>query len=132
MSVAAADVVGGWQLEAYLAVDDEGATADGPLGPRPEGLLLYSADGCVSVSMMSSRRAHEPVTFMGYAGRWSLDGDTIVHDVAVSSHAHMVATRQVREVALSGDLLVLGGVALVEGQTRRRLLRWRRVPESFQ
>ncbi|QFZ24279.1 hypothetical protein EKG83_16345 [Saccharothrix syringae] len=119
-------MVGTWRLERYADVAPPG---EGPLGPTPEGVLIYTRDGHVSVSMM---RAPAPpgaeVAFMGYAGTWRLVGtDRVVHDVLVASHAHLPGTAQVRDVELDGDRLTLAGVSRLGGAPRGRVLTWRRV-----
>ncbi|WP_370418206.1 lipocalin-like domain-containing protein [Streptomyces sp. QH1-20] len=132
-AVAPADLIGAWQLESYVGVDEDGDVSEGPLGPEPEGVLIYSADRHMTVSMM--RAGHEPAPgpgpvtrFMGYAGTWQLSERQIVHEVAVSSHRHMVGTRQVRGLSLKGDLLILSGTArTADGRQERRVLNWRRV-----
>ncbi|SDD12200.1 lipocalin-like domain-containing protein [Actinokineospora iranica] len=119
------DLVGGWRLVSYHDVDADGVPNTGPLGDDPDGLLLYHASGLMSVSMMRA----EPHGFMGYAGTWSLADGKVAHEVAVSSHPHMVGTRQVRDLALDGDRLTLSGVALLPGGPQRRVLSWRRTTE---
>jgi hypothetical protein len=136
--VADDDLVGVWRLVAYFELDPTGATSEGPLGPAPEGLLMYGRDGYVAVSMMrtgngpgggSGPDAGGPTdgqeTFMGYAGGWRLAGDTVVHRVDVSAHPRQVGTDQVRDVELDGDRLTLYGTRL-DGLGRRKL-EWRRV-----
>lgn len=130
-----AELVGVWRLEEYLNLDDDGRGYEGPLGPHPRGLLIYGADGYMSVSMM---RSPQPASgnhaatgsgevFMGYAGRWRLsDGNRVVHEVEVSAHPVMVGTEQVREVELDGDRLSLYGNAVLSDRPVRRVLRWRR------
>lgn len=126
------ELVGTWQLESYVGVDDDGRTSEGPLGSTPQGLLIYGADRHMSVSMMRTdhepSRDDSPVThFMGYAGTWRLAEQQVVHEVTVSSHSHLVGTRQVRDLVLDGDLLTLSGTALVSaGPPQRRVLTWRR------
>jgi hypothetical protein len=120
-------VVGAWTLVSYLDVDESGRTRGGPLGEDPYGLLIYSPTGHVSVSMMSSRDGPEAERYMGYAGRWRLDGGCVIHDVLVSSHPHLAGTRQVRDVVLDDDRLTLAGVSLLGGRPQRRVLTWRRV-----
>lgn len=126
------ELVGAWELTSYVSVDEGGALGEGPLGPDPRGLLIYSADGRMSVSMM---RGDQPAPgqegpaprFMGYAGTWQLAGQQIVHDVAVSSHGYLVGTRQTRQLALDGPLLTLSGSAPAAGNPpQERVLIWRR------
>ncbi|MFE3879342.1 lipocalin-like domain-containing protein [Kitasatospora sp. NPDC059146] len=126
-------LVGGWQLDSYLTEDD-GGFREGPLGPAPRGLLIYSADGRVSVSMMRTDGPPAgPGRFMGYAGSWHIveddgaPGTRVVHDVAVSSHPYMVGSRQLRDLTLTGDVLTLAGSAgAAGGPSERRVLTWSR------
>lgn len=127
------ELIGAWELTSYVSVDEGGALGAGPLGPDPRGLLIYSADSRVSVSMM---RGDPPTAgqegpaprFMGYAGTWRLSGRQIVHDVTVSSHGYLVGSRQTRRLAFDGALLTLSGSAgAAGGPPQERVLTWRRV-----
>jgi hypothetical protein len=129
VSLSEVALAGGWQLVAYHDVDESGATSEGPLGAAPQGLLLYSRRGYMSVSMMRAEPVAGADGFMGYAGQWQLSGHQVIHEVVVSSHPHMVRTRQVRDVALADDLLTLRGTSLLEGRPRQRLLTWRRLAQ---
>ena len=128
----ASQLVGTWQLESYRCVSDDGHTGEGPLGAAPHGLMIYGADRHMSVSMMRTDHAlsqgESPVTcFMGYAGMWQLAGEQVVHEVVVSSHSYLIGTRQVRDFALDGDLLIVSGTTPVgAGAPQRRVLTWRR------
>lgn len=125
-------LIGTWQLESYRSVSDDGHTGEGPLGAAPHGLMIYGADCHMSVSMMRTdhapARGDDPVTrFMGYAGRWHLAGEQVVHEVVVSSHSYLVGTRQVRDLTLDGDLLTLSAMTPIgAGPPQRRVLSWRR------
>jgi hypothetical protein len=119
------ELIGAWTLESYREYDGDGALGEGPLGPDPTGLLIYAAQGAMSVSMMRSDGV-EP-TFRGYAGTWRLTDDSVIHSVTVSSHAYLLDTDQIRRCSLVGDVLTLSGAATVEGRVRRGLLTWRRV-----
>jgi hypothetical protein len=130
-----ADALAGvWRLVAYHELDETGATSEGPLGPDPQGMLMYAPGGYVAVSMMrpqdGAATSTAPLgdgqeTFMGYAGRWRLEGDRVVHQVQVSAHPAQVGTEQVRDVVLDGDQLTLYGTRL--SGHGRRMLRWRKV-----
>ncbi|GAU65806.1 hypothetical protein SSP35_02_01730 [Streptomyces sp. NBRC 110611] len=126
------ELAGAWELVSYVSVDEDGAAGEGPLGPRPRGLLIYASDGHMSVSMMRGDeqppgRAGPAQRFMGYAGTWRLAGRQVVHDVAVSSHGYMAGTRQTRELVLDGGLLTLSGSARAAGgPSQHRVLTWRR------
>lgn len=126
------EVVGVWRLASYTELDEDGATVAGPLGEAPEGLLIYTADGHVAVSMMKTGDGPSRETFMGYSGRWLLAGDEMTHEVVVSAHPRMAGTRQVRRAALDGRTLSLRGTAVnpVGGRTPERVLTWRRARDE--
>ncbi|MFE0043505.1 lipocalin-like domain-containing protein [Streptomyces albireticuli] len=140
---AAAELAGTWRLVSYVDVDEAGGTSEGPLGPTPEGLLIYDEQGYMAVSMMragpsaaagpgqragGAAPARQRETFMGYAGRWRLaDERTVVHHVEVSAHGHQVGRELVRELERDGDRIVLHGTAMIGGRPQRRRLCWERV-----
>jgi len=129
-----ADLLGVWQLISNLDVDEDGTASEGPLGPHPKGLLIYGGHGYMSVSMMRTGRVcgtgsesgSPPTAYMGYSGRWRLVDGVVVHEVDVSSHRHLVDTKQIREATLDEDCLTLYATALVDGRPQRRVLTWQR------
>ncbi|MBC2876905.1 MULTISPECIES: lipocalin-like domain-containing protein [Streptomyces] len=129
------DLSGVWHLSAFhdLGPDDE--RLEGPLGPGPRGLLLYSDDGHMSVSIMrtapSTRPPSTPVPldFMGYAGRWRLDGDRVIHSVAITHTPRLRDTDETREVRFGDGRLSLYGTVTAGGRTVRRVLEWDRTGE---
>lgn len=141
--MSAGDLVGVWRLLSYFDVDETGNTREGPLGPAPQGLLIYDAHGYMSVSMMrtdqsasargvsggnaSSAPRNPPASFMGYAGKWRVSGRRAVHEVKVGSHPHLVDTELTREWSVDGDRLTIYGTALIGELPQRRVLNWRRV-----
>ncbi|MGP4115167.1 lipocalin-like domain-containing protein [Streptomyces sp. 4N509B] len=124
-------LIGVWRMVSYTQEDESGRMVAGPLGDAPDGLLIYTADGHVSVSMAPTGSAATQESYMGYAGRWHLNGDEVIHEVLVSAHPPMVGTKQSRTPLLSedGTLLTLRGAAVlpVGGRRPRRELNWRRV-----
>ncbi|MEV0929285.1 lipocalin-like domain-containing protein [Streptomyces phaeochromogenes] len=128
------EVVGVWRLASYTEVGEDGGTVAGPLGEAPAGLLIYTADGHVAVSMMKTGDAPALETYMGYSGQWRLAGDRMTHRVQVSAHPRMAGTEQIRRVALDGETLSLRGTAVtpVGGRAPERVLTWRRAkPEGI-
>ncbi|MFI1304800.1 lipocalin-like domain-containing protein [Streptomyces sioyaensis] len=121
------ELVGVWRLEAFHDIDSTGALHEGPLGPEPRGLLFYSADGHVSVTMMRTGPAHRGRSaYMSYAGTWRREGDRVVHTIDVAPEPGWLGTEQSRDLELDGDDLVLHGTSLV-GPVQRRVLHWRRI-----
>ena len=122
------ELIGVWRLRAYTEQGEDGKTRPGPLGERPDGLLIYEPTGFMSVSMMARGSTATPESFMGYAGRWQLRGaGRVVHHVAVSAHPQMVGSAQEREFRVEGDTLTLTGTAVISTKPLVRALRWERV-----
>jgi len=119
-------LAGAWRLVSFHDVGEQGRTGEGPLGPDPRGLLIYTEDGHVSVSMMRTGAGPAP-GFMGYAGRWHRRGNRVVHRIEVTPRQDWIGTEQTREAELDGDRLVLHAETTVDGQRRRRVLTWRRI-----
>ena len=140
--VATSDLVGTWKLVAWEAVHPDGRVSH-PLGPAPQGLVIYGADGWMSAAMSASGRRPLPVgraraapdaerarafdSFLAYSCRWRLVDDTVLHEVVVALNPAMVGTRQLRRVALSGRTLVVSTEDRVADGVRRHRLRLRRV-----
>lgn len=121
------ELVGVWRLESFHDIDSAGTLHEGPLGSEPQGLLFYSADGHVCVTMMRTGDAHpEHSNYMSYAGTWRCEGDRVVHTIDVAPEPGWLGTEQSRDVELGVDELVLHGTSLV-GRPQRRVLHWRRI-----
>lgn len=122
------DLVGLWRLISYYDLDDDGLRSEGPLGPDPRGLLIYGADGHLSVNMMRPDAAPGQTAYLGYAGTWrrSDDETELVHRIEVCSNPAWADTEQTRRMSLDGELLTLTGTAIVAGRPQLRLLTWRR------
>ncbi|MFG2629899.1 lipocalin-like domain-containing protein [Streptomyces sp. NPDC048473] len=118
-------LVGAWLLSTVAIVDDSGRTLEHPLGQRPTGLITYTADGHMSVSMLNpdlesgpapESGAAEPVDtatlfrtspYLGYAGAYEVMGDLVVHHLHVASLRPWVGTKQERRWKVEGDRLTL-------------------------
>jgi hypothetical protein len=106
------DLVGVWRLVDHFYLENDGSMSAGPLGSRADGLLIYHEDGYMTAAMMRTESlsgdndSPPPAylgssdNYLGYAGRWQLRGDTVIHEVSIGSHQRVVNTRQIREVQL--------------------------------
>lgn len=138
-------LVGTWRLVSMESRDADGQVSY-PFGRDPLGLLIYSADGCMSVILTSSDRppfaagdllrgtgeeqARAATTCVAYAGRYEVHEGTVVHHVETSLFPNWVGGAQDRRCALEGDRLVLSTPPLLQdGRERRSLLVWKRVDE---
>jgi hypothetical protein len=143
VSVAAADLVGAWDLVSWeLAVD--GDPRPHGFGDRVTGQLLYLPSGQMSAILSDPERARvsvEPLAaaprderaeaaraYVSYGGRWSVQGDQVVHHVAFCLLPNWVGTELVRTVTWSGDDLVLSTAPELDpkGRTLTNRLVWRR------
>ena len=138
-------LVGAWVLESYEARDPDGTTRE-PFGPEAAGLLVYGADGRMTVQVMDPRRPRwerEPTEverqaeraaaadgYIAYAGRFEVEeGEEpfVVHHVEITLVPNWVGRPQRRAVALDGDRLQLTAPALDVGDgTTVPVLTWRR------
>src|SRR4051812_33129369 len=92
---------GTWRLVSVSATTASGVRNDAPYGADPTGLLIYTRDGRMSVTISHagrkllsvidrtaappSERAEAFATFLAYAGRYTVVGDSVVHHVEVAS-----------------------------------------------
>lgn len=101
----------------------DGRSATSPYGESPSGLLTYSSDGFVQVSI--ARQGREPLgtnnvrrapierqiaayqTYFTYAGPYEIDGDTVIHHILLSAQPELVGTEQHRHAELGNGQLVL-------------------------
>ncbi len=133
-------LVGGWRLVSW-----ENRAADGRvtylMGRDALGYLLYTSDGRFSVTISRRRRApfaaddllggstgEKAVAaegFIAYAGRYTFDGERVVHHVELSLFPNWVGTDQERVVELSEDRLTLSaGPLLLAGERQVARLVW--------
>ncbi len=139
-------LVGTWRLVSWENQDDAGQITF-PVGRDPQGYIIYTADGYVSVQIMTAQRqrfavddllhgttdekARAAETFIAYAGRYELAPDTVIHHVELSLFPNWVGTRQVRRLELAGDRLTLSaGPMVLAGRQQIARLIWERVGAS--
>ena len=135
-------LVGAWKLVSY-----EARTVDGdvsyPLGRDATEYIMYTADGHMSVAMMSADRANyasgdliggtdeEKIaaaeTYISYSGRYELQSDKVIHHVEVAFFPNRVGTSQERTFRISDDTLSLfTPPMLIEGKQQTGHLVWQR------
>lgn len=144
LPAAARDLVGTWRLLRWEAVGDDGSRT-APLGERVEGILVYTAAGTMITVIgpagrprLSSpdplrggpaeERLRSAETFIAYAGSYRVEGEDVVHTVAMSLYPNWVGTRQVRHLALPDQqtLVLTTGPFLVDGRRAVQRLTWTR------
>lgn len=136
-------VVGTWKLMSASASTADGRLIDAPFGSSPTGLMTYTREGRMTamishggrkplsgdrISSPASERAEAFATFFAYAGRYSVNGDKVVHHVEISSVQNWVNTDMVRLVKFDGDRITLRTPPLsVGGTTQTTDLVWERL-----
>lgn len=130
------DLVGVWILE-ITYVEDENGNQTLALGEKPQGRIMYTADGYMAAMTGFSDRPL-PVTgatdaekaaafdsFMTYSGRWSLSGNVVTHDIEYATDPNWVGSSRDRTIDYQGDRMVLSGLG-GDGVTRAVLI-WQRL-----
>lgn len=113
-------LVGTWKLVSSTRKDVESGEESRTFGARPTGFLNYSRDGRVMVIIVGDDRKPPsgPVpteaemsawhkSTLAYAGRYTVEGNQVIHHVEASSDPLRAGGRLVRSVSLDGRLLTL-------------------------
>jgi hypothetical protein len=119
----APQAVGTWTLVSATATDENGQGARTPYGKNPTGMLIYNADGSMSIVISNQgrkplsvadreaapadERAQAFASFLAYSGHYKVAGDKVTHHIEVSSVQNWVGTDLVRTLQVNGDRLVL-------------------------
>ena len=143
-NTAARRFVGVWRLEAIRDRLPDGRAQDHPdFGPEPDGFLLYTDSGYVSVQFMragrtiwrnedptDAERADAARGYGAYAGRFEVDEEAGVvrHHVETALIPDRVGITLERAFAFEGDRLTLSPGGFTSGGVQvERSLVWRRV-----
>src|SRR4051812_32404254 len=117
-------LVGAWRLVSYEATAVDGGEVVEPFGPRPQGLITYTASGHMAAQVMRPMRprfrrerleeglpeelAAAAVGYMAYGGTYEVpEDDLVVHHVEFSLFPNWVGTTQTRIADLDGGRLRL-------------------------
>jgi hypothetical protein len=115
-------LVGAWRLLSFAFTDADGGRLE-PLGSRPQGFLLVTPDGYLSLNFMAAERprfaaddifagsldeaAATAKAVVSFAGPFRIEGQTIIVEVDFSLFPNWIGGTQVRAFELAGDELVL-------------------------
>jgi len=127
--------VGAWRLVSETEQGAAGALIF-PRGENPPGMLMYQADGWMSVQLM--RRDHSGSLadlntaldqYLGYYGRYTVDEfkGTVTHHLESCSYPAWIGTDLVRRFQFSGNRLTLTAELVKDGKSVERVLVWERV-----
>lgn len=137
MTVATKDLLGAWHLVSWSLVYADGRPPDYPLGDDATGILMYTADGYVSATLMRKTRpagapanpAEAAAAYAGsfsYAGRFTVREGTAYHAIEVSSNAALIGITSTRQIDLADGRLTLSGPDFAAGSPRTQRIVWRR------
>jgi hypothetical protein len=146
MPTPAEKLIGSWRLRRWILTDAAG-TITQPMGPTPQGLLIYAADGWMSAMLATPGRdrfagadplggtpeeAHRAMASChAYCGRWRIEGESVVHTVELALYPNMVGTEQVRHFRFDGHHLALKTPPLTrKGASGIAELTWVRVKDK--
>ena len=117
-------LIGVWDLIHYSLTLPDGTRVQ-PIGAKPLGRLIYTADHIMSAHLMPADG--DGVTYLSYSGRWHIAGPEVLHDVDFSTRPGMVGTTQRRQMEFGGETLTLtANMAPWQGRTGQGRLTWRR------
>lgn len=133
---------GVWRFQGEVDTLADGSPAPpGSAAADCDGVLIYSADGFMSVNIMPKGRHWDTETATiaelretisngtGYAGRFEVDesAHTVTHIPFVSMEPGYEQKRLLRSYAFKGDDLELSGTFEYQGKTIRFTLTWARM-----
>jgi len=138
------DLVGSWDLEAF-EVRLPGGRSVFPMGEDAAGRLMYGADGRMSATLSAAQRPALSVprleaygkappeekaaafdSYLAYVGRYTVEGEAVVHHVELASVPNIVGAQQRRDATLHDSRLVLSYSIAASSGTRTHTLSWRR------
>ena len=134
-------LVGTWRYAGEVDTRGDGSPAPTSALSDTQGLLIYTADGFVSVVLMPrARKWHTETATIGelretvangnaYAGRYELDPytHTITHVTSVSMEPAFQGKRLARKYSLEGNTLKLTGTFPYERETIYFTITWIRI-----
>jgi hypothetical protein len=136
-------LIGTWRLVSNTLEEVASGRKTDLMGKDPIGFISYGADGRMMILQVRSDRAKPrgvvptPTeaealfkSFLGYAGTYSISGNTITHHVDVSWNETWTGTDQVRTFSFSGNRVTLATEASadpIHGIVGVRRLVWEKV-----
>ncbi|MEP4379200.1 MAG: lipocalin-like domain-containing protein [Alphaproteobacteria bacterium] len=121
MALKPEDIIGAWNLVDTFRENPDGTTTPNQ-GADPMGIIMYSPDGHMCAITRSRSRPFPAMpdatdadkarmfdSYLSYAGRWSLDGNTVTHHVEHALNENFVGQDRKRVIDHQGDRMVLKG-----------------------
>ena len=138
-------LIGAWKLVSYQEIPVDGSEPFEPLGPEPQGIIMYTPDGYMSAQLSKPGRANfasgdwfagtpedyqaEASSYIAYCGPFHVDEEqrSLTHSMFVSLYPNWTGQTQPRRVSIDGDTLHLGTESPIQsaGKTVNSVLVWR-------
>lgn len=135
--------IGGWHLLSWEIRYSDSDRVSQPFGANPQGLIMYTPDGYMNAviaradraqfaadqsikSLSAETLAEAYASYFQYAGRYHIEGQSVIHSVQMSLNPNFVGSEQLRGFAFEGDRLTLSGEDQVGAQMRMHRLCWQR------
>jgi lipocalin-like protein len=118
------DLAGAWRLVSWSFEYEDGRPSEFPLGADARGMLMYTAGGQVSATLM---RSGQPPASLAYAGRYEVRGDAVYHSIEIATDPTLVGLTTTRHIDREGDVLTLSGPDFRGGTGRSQKIVWRRL-----
>lgn len=138
-------LVGTWKLVAMTSQDEATGAQRDVWGHAPLGFLSYTAGGRMSAVLAAADRkiaapsagqssVEEQARLFrdsfGYAGRYTQDGDRVIHHVEVASDPTWIGQDQVRTLRLEGQRLIVSAPPIrtaADPNPQAMVLTWERI-----
>lgn len=138
-------ILGAWTLSSYVIADLSGENREYPLGEDARGVLIYTADGFMSVQISKPRRrayvdralhggtdaerAAAAAGYLAYAGRYSVQDQVVTHKPLLSLFPNWEGFDVPRRARITGETLTLELLEPIHqnGHQRTGTLTWSRV-----
>ena len=147
MTLVASELVGAWTLASFVITFDDGRAPLFPFGEDATGQLLYTASGRMSAVLSradrpgfgiarleqataatAEQKADAFDSYLSYAGRYRVEGETVFHDVDFSLAPDTVGHVHARRATLDGETLTLAyDLTSKSGVRRDYTLTWTRI-----
>jgi Lipocalin-like domain len=109
-------LVGNWKLVSYVSEELATGKKTPPLGEHPKGYLIYTPQGRFMALTVHEKRSAPKADedrinlhkyMVAYSGRYTVEGDKVVHHVDISWNEAWTGTDQVRFFKLEGNTLTI-------------------------
>ena len=110
------NIVGTWKEVSYVTEELATGKKTPLLGEHPKGYLIYTPQGRMMVLLVHQTRSPPKIDedrinlhkyMAAYSGRYTVEGDKVVHHVDISWNEAWTGTHQVRFVKVDGDRLTI-------------------------